>query len=563
MPQRPVLRSSPFAALLLAGALASPALAQSSAPSATPPAAPAAKAAARPARALQTLTTRPERTQYHETSRYEDVMAFLAQVDAASPRIRLTTFGYTLEGRPLPLVIVGDATAATADAVKATGKTRVFIQANIHGGEVEGKEAVQQLLRELAQGQHAAWLKPLVLLIAPIYNADGNDRVKMTERNAQNGPIGGVGTRANAQELGLNRDHMKLESPEARSLMALYRDYDPHVVLDLHTTNGSYHAYQLTYAPPLHPNTAPGIIDTLRGAWLPEVTKAIKAKDGWNFYYYGNLQGGGERGEGGNPNSERGWYTFDHRGRFGTNYAGLRNRIGILSEAYSYLPFDARIAVTRRFVMENLDYAAAHAAQIRQTVEQADAQSLVGQPLALRAKVQRGEMLDLLLGGVNRVRHPYTGNVTLQRTDEQRVERVAEYGTFAATDTEKVPAAYLVPARLEKIIDLLRSHGAHLTPLASDTPLDVETFTIASSDVAARPFQGHKERTVQGSYQSGQVTVPAGTFVVPMNQPLARVIFTLLEPRSDDGAANWNMLDDVIEKEKTYPIQRTFAAIGK
>lgn len=575
MPQRPLLSSS-LAALLVAGAAGVLSSAQSasaqSAPaqtaSAAQPAAPSRPASApaaqpRPARGLDGLTTRPERTQFRETSRYADVLAFLDRVDAASPRIKLTTFGYTFEGRPLPLVIVGDAKAATPEAVKATGKTRVFIQANIHAGEVEGKEAMQLLLREIANGQHAKWLDPLVLIVAPIYNADGNERVKMTERNLQNGPIGGVGTRPNAQELDLNRDHMKLESPEARSLAQLYRDYDPHVVLDLHTTNGSYHAYHLTYAPPLHPNTAAGIVDSLRGAWLPEVTKAIKAKDGWDFYYYGNLQGGGARGEGGNPNVEKGWYTFDHRPRFGTNYAGIRNRIGILSEAYSYLSFEDRIKVTRRFVMENLDYAAAHAAEIRKTVEAADAQSLVGQPLTLRAKTKRGEMIDLLMGGVNRVRHPYTGNVTLQRTDEKRVERVAEYGTFEATDTEKAPAAYLVPASLEKVIDLLRAHGARLTPVAADTAIDVETFTISGSETAARPFQGHKERTVQGSYAASKATVPAGTFVVPMNQPLARLIFTLLEPRSDDGVANWNVLDEVIEKEKTYPIRRTFAEIGK
>jgi hypothetical protein len=515
------------------------------------------RAAAQP-RPADPLLIRPERTQYRETSRYDDVMAFLQQVDAASPRIRVTTFGYTFEGRSLPLVIVGDVKDATPEAVKASGKTRVYIQANIHAGEVEGKEATLLLLRELARGEHAEWLNSLVLLIAPIYNADGNERVRMSERNLQNGPIGGVGTRPNAQSLDLNRDHMKLESPEARSLAALYREYDPHVAIDLHTTNGSYHAYQLTYAPPLHPNTAPALVDWLRGDWLPTVTRAIKAKDGWDFYYYGNLQGGGERGEGGDPNSERGWYTFDHRPRFSNNYAGLRNRLGILSEAYSYLPFDQRIAVTRRFVIENLDYAAKQAARIRQDVAAADAQSIVGQTLAVRAKLKRSpELVDILLGGVNRVRHPYTGSLMLQRNDERRVEHIAEFGTFEASESEKAPAAYLVPANLEKVIDLLRSHGAQLKALAADTTLELETFDMTASDVAAREFQGHKERTIAGAYRASKETVLAGTFIVPVNQPLGRVIFTLLEPRSDDGVANWNVLDEELGKSKAFPIRRT------
>src|SRR5215813_5232629 len=196
--------------------------------------------------------TRAERTDYRETSRYDDVMAFVRDVVASAPQtMRLTTFGYTFEGKPLPLIVVGHVTAATADAVKQSGKTRIYLQGNIHAGEVEGKEALQMLLRELAHGEHAAWLQSSVLLIAPIYNGDGNDHVKMSERNAQNGPIGGVGTRENGQGYELNRDHMKLETPEARSFAELLRDWDPQLAVDLHTTNGTYHAYQLTYAPPL------------------------------------------------------------------------------------------------------------------------------------------------------------------------------------------------------------------------------------------------------------------------------------------------------------------------
>jgi hypothetical protein len=504
-------------------------------------------------------TTRAERTDYRETSRYEDVLAFIKDVDARSAKIHVTQFGYTFEGRALPLVVVGDVADATPAAVKKSGKVRVYLQANIHAGEVEGKEALQMLLRELSNGQHAAWLQSMVLLIAPIYNADGNEHVRMSERNAQNGPIGGVGTRQNAQELDLNRDHMKLESPEARSLTWLLREYDPHVAVDLHTTNGSYHAYQLTYAPPLHPNTAPKITDWLRNGWLAEITKTIKTKDGWDFYYYGNLEG--EPGS-----ATRGWYTFDHRPRFNNNYIGLRNRLAILSEAYSYLSFKERVEVTRRFVIEILDYARQHTAEIRSTVEEADKTSIVGQTLAVRAKVARAsqEPADILLGGVNRVPHPYTGETTLQRTNERRVERMAEYGIFAPTDTEKVPVAYLVPADLTKVIDLLEAHGARVTRLAADASIEVEQFEIASSESAPRAFQGHRERSLAGAWKSvGGQTIPAGTVLVRMDQPLARVIFTLLEPRSDDGVANWNVLDALLDAQekaggtRLYPIRRT------
>jgi len=266
------------------------------------------------------LRTRPERTEYRETSSYADVMDFVRRASTMAPRLlHPTTFGYTMEGRALPLVVVGRVRDASPAAVRASGKIRVFIQANIHAGEVEGKEAAQMLLRALARGEHATWFDSLVLLIAPIYNADGNERVKLTNRPLQNGPVGGMGQRANAQGLDLNRDHMKLESPEARSLVALFNAYDPQVVIDLHTTDGSFHGYHLTYAPPLHPNTDSAIVRLLRDDWLPAVTRAIKRRDGWDFYYYGDFPGPRE------PVIERGWYSFDARPRFNNNYVGLRN----------------------------------------------------------------------------------------------------------------------------------------------------------------------------------------------------------------------------------------------
>ncbi|MCA1651616.1 MAG: hypothetical protein LC753_15525 [Acidobacteria bacterium] len=213
-------------------------------------------------------------------------MAFLEALAKAAPAVHLTTFGKTSEGRSLPLAVIG-VPDATPQAVRRTGKLRVYIQGNIHGGEVEGKESAQMLLRDLAQGKHAEWLQSMVLLVAPIYNADGNERIALNNRGPQHGPMGGQGQRPNAQGLDLNRDHMKLDSPEARAVVRLMNDYDPHVSIDLHTTNGTRHAYFLTYAPPLNPSIDPAIVGLLRNDWLPSVTRTIRSKYGWDYYYYG------------------------------------------------------------------------------------------------------------------------------------------------------------------------------------------------------------------------------------------------------------------------------------
>ena len=495
-----------------------------------------------------TFLTRAERTDYRETSTHADVVDFLERAAAADPSVHYTTYGYTTEGRALPLAVVGDVEDASAAAVRASGKTVVYLQGNIHAGEVCGKEALQMLLRDLVGGRHGGWRESMVLLVGPIYNADGNERVTLTNRGRQYGPFGGMGQRPNAQGYDLNRDHMKLESPEARSVARLFNEYDPHVAVDLHTTNGTRHAYHLTYSPPLHPNTPAAIDAFLRGGLLPHVTDEVRAKHGWEYYYYGNAfaRGGGEPA----------WYTFDHRPRFNNNYIGLRNRIAILSEAYSYATFEERVLATLYFVEEILDYVHEHGDEVRRIVVEADAAGVVGDSLALRAAPERSaEPVDILMGATVEETHPLTGRPLLLRADTQYVETMYEYGTFTPTLRGLVPQAYLVPADLGDILTRLAAHGVALEP-ADATPVDVEVFRIDSVRTAARPFQGRNEQTLFGRYEAGRVTPAEGDMWARADQPLGRLLFSLLEPRSDDGFANWGFLADRLEVGGVYPVVR-------
>ncbi|MDX1396682.1 MAG: M14 family metallopeptidase, partial [Gemmatimonadota bacterium] len=496
----------------------------------------AALTAAMPVSAQDDLLTTAERSGFVDTSSYEDVVAFTRAVARADPRMHLTTYGHTSEGRALPLVVVGDVADPSPEAVRASGKVVVYLQGNIHAGEVCGKEALQMLLADMAGGEHAAWLETMVLLVAPIYNADGNERKSLTNRGRQHGPLGGMGQRPNAQGYDLNRDHMKLDSPEARSVARLFNEYDPHVAVDLHTTNGTTHAYHLTYSPPLHPNTPAAIDDFLREGLFPHLTNEIREKHGWEYHYYGNAGGFGGQ--------ERAWRTFDHRPRFNNNYIGLRNRIALLSEAYSYATFEERVLASLYFVEETLDYVHEHAAEVHEIVESADA-SVVGTTLALRAEPERSaEPVDILMGEVDEEQHPLTGQTLLLRRDVSRVETMYEYGTFAPTESDVVPTAYLVPAELEEIVTRLRAHGARLDP-APGSPIEVEAFRVDSVTTAEREFQGRHEQVVFGAWEDRTVTPAEGDWLVPLDQPLGRLIFTLLEPRSDDGFADWGFLADV------------------
>ena len=503
-----------------------------------------------PAAAQDWPSTRPERSDYRETSRYDDVTRFLDGLEGRHPMLQLTSFGYSEEGRPLPLAVFGDVADGSAAGVRSSGATRVLVFANIHAGEVAGKEAAQVLAREMARGLRDRWADSLVILVAPIYNADGNEQIGLRNRPRQHGPVAGMGRRPNARGLDLNRDNAKLESAEARALSRLVQEYDPHVALDLHTTNGTFHAYHLTYAPPLHPSTDPVITTLLREEWLPAVTKSVRDRYGWEFFYYGNVPGTfGMRGE-------RGWYTFDHRPRFTTNYLGLRNRIGILSEAYSYATFEDRILAHGRFVEAVIDFTFANATRVREAVEAADRGPAPGMEVALRAELFAGDTIDVLMGAVDTVRNPYTGALMYRRRDERSVERMPDYGAFRATEVTAAPAAYLVPGEFRAAIERLEAHGIQIARLDAAAEIRVSEFQIDSTRASEREYQGHRPRQAWGAWRDVVRTAPEGAAVVPVRQPLGRLIVVLLEPRSDDGFLAWNLFDPAIEESDTYPITR-------
>jgi hypothetical protein len=516
--------------------------------------------------------SRAEQTRFEETSRESDVRGFLTALAERTPSLRLESFGRTEEGRDLILAVVGDPPAASAEAARASGRPVVFVMANIHAGEVEGKEAVLHLARRLTIGDLQELLPQAVWLIAPNYNADGNEKISLENRPEQYGPIGGVGTRENGRGLDLNRDFVQLESAESRALAAFFTRWDPAVIVDLHTTNGSYHGYHLTYAPALNPNTDARLIAFTRERLLPSVTTAMAAKHRFRTYYYGNFATTESMDRELNafaPNEPgtRVWRTFDGRPRFGNNYAGLRNRISILSEAYSYLDFAGRVRVTEAFVEEIMRFVGANPTEVRSIVAAADADTARIDPareggvaFALRALPAP---VGILVGAVETVPNPRSGHLMTRMVENVATPtRMADYGVFSATRTSRIPRSYVLAASTsglhERVAGKLREHGVRVDSLGAAASMTVEVFVLDTVTRAERPFQGHQEVSVTGRSERRDISVPAASIVVRTDQPLGRLVFYLLEPESDDSLATWNLLDDALKPGMVHPVMKVF-----
>jgi len=498
---------------------------------------------------VEPLLTVPERTGYRRTSTAAEVHDFLVRLDAfGDPRFFLTAFGESSDGRPLDLVVVADPPVRRAAEAHRGTRPVVLVMANIHGGEVEGKEAVQELLRAVVTDEADPWpVGDAVVLFVPVYNPAGNDALGPKNRPLQHGPSL-AGRRVNARGLDLNRDWMKLEAPETRSLVGLLQEWDPHVVLDLHTTNGSAHGYELTYAGVLHPGAHPELRDLLDHDWLPALRRRMLERHGLHVFDYGNfLSPEGEFED--DPDLLGGWRTFDHRPRFGNNYVGLRNRIAILSEAYAYLAFPERIAATRAFVTEVLRLAAERGSDVPAACRRWDAETerwggageLV-QPLSAEL-VERGRE-PVRIRGFRTETDPATGETwRIASGPVTEVELPVQVGFRAVEEALAPPTYWLAPELAAVVAPVLAGHGVAFRWLDAPQTVEAVTFRVVETHREPLPFQGHFERSATFDLGLREVTLPAGTLELSLAQPLARLAFQLVDPRAEDGLRHWNWYD--------------------
>lgn len=499
---------------------------------------------------LAAQSTRPERTGFRETSSYNDVLAFLDSLGQATLDLRIGTLAISPEGRRVPYVLAARPLPAGPAEAHRSGKPVVYLQANIHGGEVEGKEAAQMLLRDLTRGRLRPLLDSLVLLVVPIFNADGNERLGPGQRNrpGQNGPAV-VGQNTNGQGLNLNRDYVKLEAPETRGAVRLIGTWDPDLLVDLHTTNGSYHGYALTYAPGLNPNTNPAS-EFVRDSFLPTVRDRMERRHRQRTFPYGNFRSQ-------DPDSlTLGWETYDARPRFGTNWMGLRGRLAILSEGYSNADFRSRIVTTYNFVAEVLKLVMEKRTTIKALVMESDhwaRESVAVRSVLAPATIQpvRAEITRPAGEGAG-------GFARRQRTGVYRTIRMPVFDRFQPGRTELLPEAYLIPGRLRQVVDLLRLQGVGVDSLTQPWHTRAQVFLLDTLMVGPL-FEGHRTVQAEGQWgtQPSDTAVGPGWYLVRTRRPLGLLAAYLLEPASEDGAVTWNLLDRELQPGSSYPILRT------
>ncbi|MBK7538966.1 MAG: hypothetical protein IPI49_27090 [Myxococcales bacterium] len=545
-----------------------------------------------------TLLTRAEATDYEETSRHADVLAFCDALAAESDLVHRSSFGVSGEGQDLVYLVISDRRCFSAERAAKLGKVIVLVEANIHAGEVEGKEMILALARDLVRGELGKTgeriLREVCLVVVPDFNPDGNDRISpkhraldLTHLEGQVNPTGGVGTRYTGEGYNLNRDNTKQEAIETRNLAALYQTWWPHVFIDCHTTDGSIHAFDLTFDTSRNND---GLFAELRRdnrEMLESVARRVRRRHGVTSYWYGNYATEDD------PRSA--WQTYPALPRFGSHYRGLLGRFDVLLETYSYLSFRRRCEVIRAWLQELLRYAAKNSDELRERCEteerriiargaQPDPRHKVGLQYGVARRAQDGALL------FDYPAHALDGDTAVIDAYDEPSIRAHHYPgehdvtylmphqrTFLPVVEVTTPTAYLAPAELAA---RLRGHGIAFEVLSEARTFSVESYRIVkreqthSPDVAAlvpppgeaevplsaKPPPTRFETVLTVAPERGSHDAAAGTLWVPTAQRAGTLAVLLLEPHSEDGFARWQFLDELVQVGELFPVHRVMGA---
>jgi murein tripeptide amidase MpaA len=492
--------------------------------------------------------THTEKTDYRETPRYDETIAFSQKLDAASPLIRFTSFGKSGEGRDLPLLIAAEGGTFTPEAVRQAGKVVVLIQACIHAGEPDGKDAGFALLRDIAITKTLSHLLDhTVVLFIPIYNTDGHERFGPYNRINQNGPAE-MGWRATQTGLNLNRDYMKADTPETRAWLRLWTAWNPDLFIDCHVTDGADYRYNVTYQYEHYENSPASVRNWMKAA-LARIVPATESEGNLLAPYMEFRD---------NRDFSKGIDNFIGSPRFSTGYTPLRNRPGLLIETHMLKDYRSRVRGTYdllRFTLEevNRDYQSLlRAGRIADEETIAMGRSYdparrypirfeltdKATPFQLKAVESRRELSDVS-GAVRVVFGKKPVDLTVPLYDDARV-------TVAVAP----PLYYIVPVQWTSVIDVLAAQGLRLQRLAAPLTLEVESYRFSEAKWADAPFEGHVMPSFKSTPVKEQRKFPAGSVVVSMAQPAAQVALGLLEPDAPDSLVAWGFFNAIFEQKE-------------
>ncbi|MCE9578096.1 MAG: peptidase M14 [Deltaproteobacteria bacterium] len=494
---------------------------------------------------VRDLTTTAERSGWKVTGRQAEAVRLCHDFAASYPAAaRCETFGTSPEGREMVALVLSHHGFDPAEHARAH-RPVLLIEAGIHSGEIEGKDAGFWAARDLMTGASPGFLDAATLVFVPIFNVDGHERFGRNNRPNQRGPEE-MGFRTTAGALNLNRDWVKADAPEMVAMLGLWRRWNPTLFVDLHTTDGA--KFQHDVAVLVAPHTGRG--DALEGSGT-----ALEAALLARVTALGHLPLGFYPSFVTDDDPASGFADGEAPPRFSQYYAAARNRLGILVETHSWRTYAERVKATRDVLAALFEEAVAHGRAWRDATDAADAADLAiaGKEIALFSDAD-DTVRTIEFRGYHYERVPSeVSGGTWTKYDEAAPEiwKVPLRDHLVPKLTVKAPGAgYVIPGGYAPLVaDRLARHGLRFQPVATDAALDAEVWRIDGAPLG-KTFEGRTTVAVTGAWAREKRSAGQGAIFVPIAQPGARLVLHLLEPSAPDSLVAWGFFNGALETKE-------------
>lgn len=508
--------------------------------------------------------TPAEKSGFETTPDYNETMSWFKKLAAASPLISMISIGKSAEGRDIFMVITSAEKTVTATALKNSAKPLLLVQAGIHAGEIDGKEAGMMLLRDIAFGNKKHLLNGVNVLFIPILNVDGHERSSPHNRPNQRGPQN-MGWRTNAENLNLNRDYAKQDTKEIRAVTNVFNEYDPLLYMDIHVTDGADYQYDITFGGHGQQGYSQAIANWLGTKFKPYADKDLKA----NGHIPGQLLFAVN-----DRDFSQGNILLLGEPRFSDGYGDARHMASVLVENHSLKPFKQRVLGTYVLIESAMNLLAAEWQSLEESTNADKSKRATQIPLKWKvpqmqnsvtfetqsnvrvsnsSSVVAPDSLDLLGIESKVANSPITHSDYAEWTGKPMLTRIVNYKATEAGERISRPKAYYVPASSYEVIERLKRHGIQMEILKEPREVMVEMYRIRdakfqNAEGKPEPFEGHIQVTGNTTVEVRKQLFAAGSAYISTDQPLGDLAMLLLEPKSPDSYFSWGFFYQIFQR---------------
>ena len=483
--------------------------------------------------------TPAEASGFSTTPSYEETVRWLRRLVAASSKLQLVSVGESWEGRTIWMVVASADGASTPEELNGGQKPVLLAQAGIHSGEIDGKDAGLMLLRDLAVGELSSLLDRVSVLFIPILNVDGHERVSPFSRVNQRGPDE-MGWRTNARNLNLNRDYVKLDTPEIRAVVHVLDRWRPELYFDLHVTDGVEKQYDITWGYNGSHAHSPAI-----GRWLEERLDPTLGKD---LQDMGHIPGPHvfvfDR-----TDLTKGILAWEGGPRYSDGYGSSRHVATVLVENHSLKPYKQRVLGTRVLLQSALEVLAEEGEELARAAQTDRNRRWSDLPVGWERDSEPGaELFEFLAVEQQLTPSSISGGQRIRWTGKPVSVMVPVYRTTRQIGSVVPPTAYWVPAAWSDVIERLRAHGIEMEILSESRELEVEMYRLGEPEYADEPFEGRLRVEAEATPGLVRQTFAPGSARVRVDQPLGVLATLLLEPASPDSFFQWGFFSEVFQR---------------